>query len=192
VDAFVKKQARRYEIMATYVRLNHGGWWMSLQTILNQADIFQELSSDQLERIAEICIEKQYGLGELIFEENAASDELYIIARGEVEIVVDPSLVSDRPATESRPATIATLRRGQSFGEVALVDQGLRSAAARSAHADTHLIIVPRDQLMNQIAQDPGFGYILMRNLAADLALKIRNSSLMIREKLLYSPSDSE
>jgi CRP-like cAMP-binding protein len=164
---------------------------MSLQTILKQADIFQELTSEQLERIDEICIERQYGLGELIFEENAASDELYIIARGEVEIVVDPSLVSDRAANESRPATIATLRRGQSFGEVALVDQGLRSAAARSANADTHLIIVPRDQLMEVIDQDPTFGYILMRNLAADLALKIRNSSLMIREKLLYSPSES-
>ncbi|MGD8605257.1 MAG: cyclic nucleotide-binding domain-containing protein [Anaerolineales bacterium] len=165
---------------------------MSNQIILNQADIFQELTPDQLDRIAQICVEKEYALGELIFEENAASDELYIIARGEVEIVVDPSLVSDRPSNESRPATIATLRRGQSFGEVALVDQGLRSAAARSAHEGTHLIIIPRDQLMALIDRDPGFGYILMRNLAADLALKIRNSSLMIREKLLYSPSEHE
>ena len=165
---------------------------MSLQTILDQADIFQELTSDQLERIAAVCIEKEFALGELIFEEHAASNELYIIARGEVEIVVDPSLVSDRPSNETRPATIATLRRGQSFGEVALVDQGLRSAAARSAHADTHLIIIPRDQLMDQINQDPTFGYILMRNLAADLALKIRNSSLMIREKLLYSPPENK
>jgi CRP/FNR family cyclic AMP-dependent transcriptional regulator len=163
---------------------------MSLQTILEQADIFQELTPEQLERISDICIEKEYSLGDLIFEENAASDELYVIARGEVEIVVDPSLVSDRPSNASRPATIATLRRGQSFGEIALVDQGLRSAAARSATADTHLIVIPRDLLMEHINQDPAFGYILMRNLAADLALKIRNSSLMIREKLLYSPSE--
>ena len=35
---------------------------MSLQTILNQADIFQDLTSDQLERIAQICIEKQFAL----------------------------------------------------------------------------------------------------------------------------------
>lgn len=165
---------------------------MSLRTILNQADIFHELSNDQLDRMSEICIEKEYALGELIFEENAASDELYIIARGEVEIVVDPALVSDRPSNASRPATIAKLRRGQSFGEVALVDQGLRSAAARSATADTHLIIVPRKLLMQQIEEDPAFGYILMRNLAADLALKIRNSSLMIREKLLYSPPEEQ
>jgi CRP-like cAMP-binding protein len=165
---------------------------MSLRTILNQADIFHELSDDQLESISGICIEKEFKLGELIFEENAASDELYIIARGEVEIVVDPALVSDRPSNTSRPATIAKLRRGQSFGEVALVDQGLRSAAARSATADTHVIIIPRDLLMDQIQQDPGFGFTLMRNLAADLALKIRNSGLMIREKLLYSPPEDQ
>jgi hypothetical protein len=34
---------------------------------------------------------------------------------------------------------------------------------------------------------DPVLGYRLMYNLAADLALKIRGSGLMIREKLLYS-----
>jgi CRP-like cAMP-binding protein len=103
-----------------------------------------------------------------------------------VEILIDPSLVSDRSDTPSRPTTIATLRRGQSFGEVALVDQGLRSASARAAGDDTRLLAIPRTKLMILCDSDPALGYRLMHNLAADLAMKMRTTDLRIREDLLY------
>jgi len=160
---------------------------MSHIGVLSQADIFYGFTRELLERVASTCREREYAAGETIFKENSASDELYVIARGEVEILIDPALVSDRPDTPSRPTTIATLRRGQSFGEVALVDQGLRSATARSASHDTRLLVIPRLDLMRLIEADPLLGYRLMYNLAADLALKIRNTDLMIRERLLYT-----
>ena len=158
----------------------------SFVNILKQADIFFEMTPTQLELIASLCRERRCKTGDLIFEENAPSDELYIIAQGEVEIQVDPSLVSDGLSRPVGPVTIATLRRGQSFGEVALVDQGLRSASARCAQHNTQLLVIPRDKLMMLCDTYPQLGYRLMRNLAADLALKIRNTDLRIREELLY------
>jgi CRP-like cAMP-binding protein len=83
--------------------------------------------------------------------------------------------------------TIATLRRGQSFGEVALVDQGLRSALARCSQPDTVLIAIERDKLMLLCNNYPLLGYRLMRNLAADLAMKIRNTDLQVREFLTWT-----
>lgn len=159
---------------------------MTFVGVLQQADIFYDISLDQLERLAAACEERLFSAGETIFRENSSSNELYVIARGEVEIVVDPALVSDRPNAPSRPTTIATLRRGQSFGEIALVDQGLRSATARSAGNDTQVLVIPRHRLMELCEADPRLGYRLMGNLAADLALKIRNTDLRIREQLLY------
>ena len=155
--------------------------------LLQQTDIFFELGAEQLAGVAALCEEKRFGVGDLVFEENSASDELYVIVAGEVDILVDPSLVGDRAGSPSKPATIATLRRGQSFGEVALVDQGVRSASARSASHETRLLVIPRQALMDLCDQDPALGYRLMRNLAADLATKIRNTDLKIREELLYS-----
>ena len=38
----------------------------------------------------------------------------------------------------------------------------------------------------------PQLGYRLMYNLAADLAMKIRNTDLRIREQLLYKPTDKK
>ena len=159
---------------------------MSYHGVLKQTDIFYEFSPQQLEQIASICDERLFGMGDMIFDENTTGDELYIIAHGEVEILVDPALVSDRPDTPSQPTTIATLRRGQSFGEIALVDRGLRSAGARSASTETQLLIIPREKLRTLCDSDPALGYRLMRNLATDLAMKIRNTDLLMREKLLY------
>ncbi len=158
---------------------------MPFANILKQADIFFELSATQLELVAALCQERRCKAGDIIFEENAASDELYIIAQGDVDIQVDPSLVGAEDAKATGPVTIATLRRGQSFGEVALVDQGLRSASARCAANNTQLLVIPRDTLIMLCDTYPPLGYRLMRNLAADLALKLRSTDLRIREDVL-------
>lgn len=158
---------------------------MSLQTVLKQADIFAELTTTQLELVASICTVHTYNRNDVIVEENTASDELYVIAQGEVDIQIDPSLIGGDP--DAGPQTIATLERGQSFGEVALVDQGVRSASVRCAQQDTEVLVIPRDKLIMLCDVYPDFGYRLMRNLAADLAMKIRNTDLMMREQLTWA-----
>ncbi|MGB1288539.1 MAG: cyclic nucleotide-binding domain-containing protein [Aggregatilineales bacterium] len=158
---------------------------MSVAPILNQADIFEELTNTQLELIASICAERHYQASDVIFEENTPGDEMYIIVSGEVEIQVDPALIGAEK--NLGPHTIATLRRGQSFGEVSLVDEGLRSASARCSMQDTHLVVIPRDKLMLLCDTYPQLGYKLMRNLAADLAMKIRHTDLRVREQLTWA-----
>lgn len=158
---------------------------MSIVNTLKQADIFDELTPTQLELIASICGEKTMQAGDVLFEENTPGDELYIIGSGEVDIFVDPSLIGKEIATGTH--TIATLRRGQSFGEVSLVDQGLRSAGARCTQPDTRLITIPRDKLMLLCDTYSQLGYRLMRNLAADLAMKIRHTDLQVREQLTWT-----
>lgn len=157
---------------------------MSVLSQLKDTDIFYEMSPTQLELVASICSERTHNAGEIVFEENTTGNELYLITKGEVEIQVDPVLVN--PDDVSGAQTIATLRRGQSFGEVALVDEGVRSARARCSHNDTHLIVIPRDKLMLLCDTYPQLGYRLMRNLAADLAMKIRNTDLQVREYLTW------
>jgi CRP/FNR family transcriptional regulator, cyclic AMP receptor protein len=161
----------------------------AIVTYLKQSDIFYQLTQTQLELIANICREEAFSAGQIVFEENSSSKELYIIAHGEVEIVVNPAMVSGRNASGSpEKVVIATLKRGQSFGEVALVDEGLRSATTRASVKDTHLLIIPRDKLIMLCETYPQLGYRLMYNLAADLAMKMRNTDMKIREKAVTSP----
>lgn len=163
---------------------------MSVTATLRRADIFYDFTLTQLELIASICTERSYDHREVIFEENTKGSELYVITEGEVEIQIDPALVGR--ASGGTPYTIATLRRGQSFGEIALVDQGVRSARAMASEAETRVLIIPRDKLMLMCDSYPQLGYRLMRNLAADLAMKIRNTDLKIREYLVWQHPDKE
>lgn len=150
-----------------------------------QADIFNQLTNTQLELIADICEEKVFHMNEVIFLEGSDSDELYIIIQGEVDILIDPALVSEIPENSHVPNTITKLSRGQSFGEIALVDRGLKSATARASQNNTRLLVISRWQLMEICEEFPQIGYRLMKNLAADLAFKLRNSDMRIREELL-------
>jgi CRP-like cAMP-binding protein len=156
---------------------------------LKQSDIFYQFTQTQLELVANLCQEKNYNEGEVIFEENSSSKELYLIAQGEVEILVDPGLVGAE--TKAGKMIIATLRRGQSFGEVALVDEGLRSATAQARQKNTRLLVLPREKIIMLCETYPQLGYRLMYNLAADLAMKIRHTDLKIREKVLYGSKKS-
>jgi CRP-like cAMP-binding protein len=156
-----------------------------LTNFLKQADIFYQLTSTQLELVANLCEERTYDNGAVVVDEGASTKELYIITRGEADVLVNPALVGN-PDSPKGMVTIATLRRGQSFGEVALVDEGLRSATVRASQKDTRMLVISRDKLIMLCETYPQLGYRLMYNLAADLAMKIRNTDLRIRETLLY------
>lgn len=155
---------------------------------LKQSDIFYQFTPTQLALVANLCQEAVFNAGDIIFRENSGSQELYVIAQGEVDILINQRVAGKNDGQHETP--VARLRRGQSFGEVALVDEGLRSASARASQKDTRLLVIPRDKLIMLCETYPQLGYRLMYNLAADLAMKIRNTDLRIREQLLYKPQD--
>jgi CRP/FNR family transcriptional regulator, cyclic AMP receptor protein len=153
----------------------------SISGILSLTDMFENFTKTQLELVAALCEPNSYAEGDIVFEENASSDDLYIIRSGRVEILVDPARVGYEQG-QVEMSVIAELRQGQILGEVALVDQGLRSATVRVSAENTQLLRISRQRLMLLCDTYPELGYKLMKNLAADLALKIRNSDLTISQ----------
>ena len=157
---------------------------MAHSYVLEQVDIFEDLSAEQLDLIESVCVEQSYNQGDVVFEENSPSREFYIIADGEVAIQIDPDTIGDG-TDQYQPTTIATLRRGQSFGEVAIVDPGVRSASAKCSSETCRLYVIGRQEFLKLLENDYRMGYIVMRNFAADLSLKIRQTNLLVRESLM-------
>jgi CRP-like cAMP-binding protein len=161
----------------------------SITATLSLTEIFDNLSSTQLELVASICESISLKKGDVLFKENDSSKEMYVIAQGAVEVLMNPGAISLERNLE--PVVLTELRQGQVVGEVALVDQGLRSATIKASENKTHVLRLPRERLMLLCDTYPELGYKIMRNLAADLALKIRNTDLTIRQyQLLLSKSD--
>lgn len=161
----------------------------AISTILSVTDIFDTFSETQLQLVAALCQPSTHQTGDILLREHEQSTDLYIIARGGVEVIMNPTYVSD-DVDESEMVVLTELRQGQVFGEVALVDQGMRSATIRVSQANTLLLRIDRHRLMQLCDSYPDLGYKLMKNLAADLAFKIRNTDLTIRQyQLMLSQS---
>ena len=163
----------------------------SIRTILATTEIFDNFSDAQLTLVAALCTPVTYSRGHVVLSENEASDEMYIIGRGGVEVLVNPGAVGDAAQQQVAPVVLTALRQGQIVGEVALVDQGVRSATIRVSRADPLLLRLRRDQLMRLGETYPVLGFKLMRNLAAELATKIRNTDWLVRQYQLQLRENS-
>ena len=164
----------------------------SIAAILSVTELFDNLSKSQLELVAAICSSSEYQPGDVLMKEQESSDGMYIIARGSVEVLMNPSFVGANADENMESVVLTELRQGQVFGEVSLVDQGIRSATIRVNQAGTQLIEIPRDKLIKLCDTYPELGYKVMKNVAADLAFKIRNTDLTVRQyQLLLSQSKS-
>lgn len=75
---------------------------------------------------------KKYGPGEYIFREGDTGSEVYIIQSGTVEVIKD---------LEDAEVILATLKKGDFFGEMALFGDNKRSASIR-AKTPTALVII--------------------------------------------------
>lgn len=140
---------------------------MSIVPLLKKVDILNGLSESQLEKVAELCREQTYNANDIIFKENDKSSELYLIQDGLVEI----TLSIPEPSTEK---SIVTLGKGQIFGEMALLDEGPRTASARCIADGTRLWVAKRADFISLCEKDTDVGFIVMRNIAADLSFKLR------------------
>jgi len=154
---------------------------MTDSRILELVDIFSDLTPHQLELIYSVCKEKIYTRGALIIEEYTPSREFYVLIDGEVEVLVGLHEADG-------PRRIAVMDRGHSFGEVALVDQGLRMASVRCTSEICRVFEIDRADLMRLSTENLEIGFAVMQNLAIDLCWKMRQTQYMARDGVMYLP----
>src|SRR4051812_39708941 len=89
-----------------------------------------------------------YQPGELIFVQGQASECVYLIESGEIELL---------ESSDSRTLRIAKLVKGDLLGEMALVDERPRAFSARAV-TETTVSIVSREQFVKLMFRDPAEG----------------------------------
>jgi CRP-like cAMP-binding protein len=138
--------------------------------LIKQIEVFHGLNDAQLERVAKIIRRESYKGGDVIIRQDDTSDSMYMIGQGQVEVMKRDSRGENR--------TALYLGEGQVFGELALLDQGLRTATVVADEDPTLLYSLTREAFEGLCRADSALGYLMMRNIALDLAFKLRHQNL--------------
>jgi len=140
---------------------------MILTQILKNVELFDGLTDSELDEVAAICDERRYRRGEIIAKQGEPGDEFFIVTQGFVEVLLE----------EPRRAVV-NLGPGQLIGEMAVVDQGPRSATVQAVEEPTVVQVISRDEFEVLCQKHTRIGYIVIRNIAADLSFKLRHRNL--------------
>jgi len=88
--------------------------------LLGRVPAFTTLEADDLERIAEVAVPRQFEPGQVVFREGDASDTCYVVREGHARAI--------RTHGDGRTITLATFGPGDIFGELAMFEDERRSA----------------------------------------------------------------
>jgi CRP/FNR family transcriptional regulator, cyclic AMP receptor protein len=144
----------------------------AIEDLLKGLNIFCELDAPALVELARLSDERVFSKGETIFEEGSAGDSMMIILSGEVRI-------SHRPEA-AREETLSILKKGDSFGEMALLDDLPRSATV-IAHTDAFLLEISRRKFMGFVEKDGVSGVKILLSLARNLSFRLREANTKIK-----------
>jgi len=137
-----------------------------LHALLRATPLFQQLSFRELRQIESILHERNYVPNEIIFEEGEEGLGLYVVRSGKVSVSAREN---------GRDREIATLGRGQFFGELALLDGSPRSAQARALE-QTELIGFFRPDLQKLCDTNPRIAAKFSVELARWIGKRLRET----------------
>ena len=137
---------------------------------LARVPLFKRLGPQELEKLAEEIDQVNFKNGELIFNEHDRGDSLYVVERGSVRIWVIDEDVNE--------VTLAELKPGDFFGEMAVLDRGERSSSA-SAIGDTHLHRLSSDDFQQFLIEHPDAAI----DVICEIAARMRQTNLLVSQR---------
>jgi CRP-like cAMP-binding protein len=119
-------------------------------------------------------ITREYKKGDIIIQEGDLGREMFIIKSGSVDVM---------KRDDKKEIVLATLERGDFFGEMAILENIPRTAMV-IARETTHLIVLNIGSLLIKIKKDPSFAFNMMQKMSK----RIR----MLNEKILKKEDGRE
>jgi CRP-like cAMP-binding protein len=135
--------------------------------LLKNVVLFKDLNMRDLAMVSSLMHERQYLADEVIFDEGEEGQGLFLVLSGRVKIVLPKS--TDNFLLELGP--------GAFFGEVALLDQSLRTAQARAVE-DTRIVALFRAEFYSLLDTHSNIASRISFQLAKVLAARLRQSVL--------------
>lgn len=128
--------------------------------VLQKVPLFHSLPQGELTAFGELLRERAYPKGSVILFEDDPGDALYIVAAGQVKVV----LIGE----DGREVILSVLGEGSFFGELALLDDEPRSAHV-IAMEDSSVLALRREDFQARLRSSPEVAIALLRELSSRL-----------------------
>jgi hypothetical protein len=145
-------------------RLHEPGRGSRMARAIAEVPLFAGMSAEQALRLAGVCRVEEFEPGARIFSASDPTDCVYLVLDGEAQV-----------SAGSPSVPIATIRRGETLGEISLLTQTPRAATATAA-TRVEAAAIPHRDLHELIRRRPDIGVIIYRNLALGLGHKLRQT----------------
>lgn len=151
--------------------------------VLKKISLFKELEETRLEEVASICRKKSYREGAVVIREGEPGDEMYVVMEGEVGISrrIDTELPGGKRISFEKK--LAVLGPGSYFGEVAVLENEVRSATVRAESAIKTLVI-KKDRIQELMEKDPVLGFRVLQAMSRVLCARLRKADTDITKLL--------
>jgi CRP-like cAMP-binding protein len=123
--------------------------------LLRNVSLFSACTTKELAKIASLVDDVDASSGEILAREGTPGREFFVIARGNAKVAI-------------RGKKIATLGPGDFFGEMALVDQGPRSATV-TADGSMSLYVLDSQHFAALLDQVPAIARKILKGIAQRL-----------------------
>jgi HEAT repeat protein len=128
--------------------------------LLRRVPLLADLSPADLKRVAAIATEHHFLDGEIIFEQDEPGDEMYVVASGEVRVLVKNEKHDNKE--------VARRKAGEPVGEMSVISGSLRSATLAAA-GDVHLLCLDQKSFEGLLRERPEVSLAVMRMLCERL-----------------------
>ena len=130
------------------------------QAILRSIPLFAGLSAEQLARIAALGEVRSYPARAVVVNQGEPARALFAIVRGRLKVAAS--------GPDGRDTVLGIMAEGEVFGEVALLDGGMRSATCTTIEP-CELLVIDRAQFLELLASAPAISIKLLDVLAQRL-----------------------
>jgi CRP-like cAMP-binding protein len=128
-------------------------------TVLQEIPLFRNVGQKQLKVVAMMGETRTYRAQERLFEKGDDGDAAYIIIEGAVDVMIP---------VDDGERSVATLGKGELFGEIAVLCDQPRSTAI-AAHSDLEVLRLDRTVVLNLIREFPDISLEMVRILGRRL-----------------------
>jgi CRP-like cAMP-binding protein len=119
---------------------------MAHEEALAAVSLFSRLSRKDLARLGRAVVERKYKKGETIMKEGEQAVAFFIMAKGKVDV--------SQAAGTKKTTKLAEMGPGETFGEMALLDGGPRTATVKALE-DTECLVLSRWDFVAELRTSP-------------------------------------